>query len=159
MTKMINETATIKARDMGAAKDNHALFTKKIVRLNALAAAFKGDDSDMEKAEEESKIGLSALNANGAFQEMLAAQMLSIHHLQQVSMAMANQTTHMGARQSFANNGIKLANVFVQQANLLSRLQGSGGHRITVERVDVHQGGQAVVGSVIGVPPTTGSKT
>lgn len=74
-------------------------------------------------------------------------------------MAMANQTSHMEARQCFTNNGIKLANVFVQQANLLTRLQGTGGHRITVERVDVHHGGQAVVGSVIGAPPASGSKT
>jgi hypothetical protein len=48
------------------------------------------------------------------------------------------------------NTAIKLSNTFVQQAALLAKLQGGGAQKIVVERVDVHQGGQAIVGSIQG---------
>jgi hypothetical protein len=35
-------------------------------------------------------------------------------------------------------------------SNALAKLQGVGGQKIVVERVDVHQGGQAVVGNIQG---------
>ena len=44
----------------------------------------------------------------------------------------------------------RLANCFVQQANMLTKLQGIAGQKITVERVVVNQGGQAVVGNIQG---------
>ena len=51
-------------------------------------------------------------------------------------------------KQYFTNATVKLANCFVQQANMLAKLQGAGLQKIIVERVEVHQGGQAVVGNV-----------
>ena len=81
---------------------------------------------------------------------MLAAQMLSIHRLQQFSMARALLTPNTDIEQYLTNTAVKLANCFTQQANLLARLQGCGGQKITIERVHVHQGGQAVVGSMVG---------
>lgn len=38
----------------------------------------------------------------------------------------------------------------MQQANLLAKLQGLGSQKITVERIEVHQGGQAIVGNIQG---------
>ena len=38
----------------------------------------------------------------------------------------------------------------MQQANTLAKLQGVGGQKIIIERVDVHQGGQAIVGNIQG---------
>ena len=81
---------------------------------------------------------------------MLAAQMLSIHHLQQRSMTYANACEGMKLQQYYTNAAIKLSNCFVQQANMLAKLQGVGGQKIIVERVDVHQGGQAIVGNIQG---------
>ena len=127
-----------------------AFLSKKIHKLNALACSnFNHDSFDMTKAENESLSSIKALDATTGLQEMLAAQMLSIHRLQQISIAMANETLHRNSSgQYFANTAIKLANAFVQQANLLSRLQGNGTQRIIIERVDIHSGGQAVVGVV-----------
>ncbi len=48
------------------------------------------------------------------------------------------------------NTTVKLANCFVQQVNILAKLQGVGGQKIIVERVEVQQGGQAVVGNIQG---------
>lgn len=126
-------------------------FKDRILRLNAFASSFsKTDDIDLEKADRQSLEALNALEATGGLQEMLAAQLFSIHRLQQASIIMARNTNEMSAKQYFGNAAIKLANTFVQQANLLSRLQGNGGQKIVVEHVDVHQGGQAIVGNVTG---------
>jgi len=81
---------------------------------------------------------------------MLAAQMYSIHELQQKIMIYANATDNLELQKYYTNSAIKLANCFVQQANILAKLQGVGGQKIIVERVDVHQGGQAVVGNIHG---------
>jgi hypothetical protein len=123
-------------------------FHKRVVSLNAIACSFHKGESD-NGAKLESQASLNALNAGDGLQEMLAAQMLSIHQLQQMANGMAFK--HLADNrygQYFINTTVKLANTFVQQANLLSKLQGDGQQRIVVERVDVHQGGQAVVGNV-----------
>ena len=80
--------------------------------------------------------------------------MLSIHYLQQISIAMVNKTLSNNAGQYFTNTAIKLANTFVQQANLLSRLQGCGGQKIVVEHVEVNSDGQAVICNINRGSPT-----
>ena len=81
---------------------------------------------------------------------MLEAQMLSIHQLQQQSMVFVNGIDSMTSKQYHTNTAIKLSNCFVQQASLLAKLQGAVGQTMMVGRVDVHEGGQAVVGNIHG---------
>ena len=81
---------------------------------------------------------------------MLIAQMLSIHKLQQTSMAFANAAGDLHLQRYYTNAAIKLANCFAQQANVLAKLQGIAGQKIVVEHVDVHSGGQALVGNIHG---------
>lgn len=129
----------------------HKQFKKKILRLNAIASNRCGQEGfDVDKAAAQSECDLNVLGATNGLQEMLAAQMLSVHHLQQVAMAYANEVKFMPERQYYTNAAIKLANCFTQQANLLARLQGGGIQKIIIERVDIHQGAQAVVGSIHG---------
>lgn len=104
----------------------------------------------MDKAKQKSSDALIALDVNGGLQSMLAAQMLSIHELQQRTMTYANAIDSLELKKYYTNTAVKLANCFVQQANILAKLQGVGGQKIIVERVDVHQGGQAVVGNIQG---------
>ena len=101
---------------------------------------------------------MKALKAEGGIQEMLIAQMTSIHLLQQTTIALANSTGFTDSRQYYTNSAIKLANCFTQQAALLAKLQGAGGQKIIVEHVEVHHGGQAVVGNISGVTPTEKDK-
>ncbi|MFT4060019.1 MAG: hypothetical protein QM652_10780 [Legionella sp.] len=123
-------------------------FTRRIVHNAALASNnVSSEKFDLENAKSKCAQGLSALDVQGGLQSMLAAQMLSIHQLQQTSMIYANATDNMESKQYYTNTAIKLANCFVQQANVLARLQGMG-QKITVERVDVHNGGKAVVGNI-----------
>jgi hypothetical protein len=96
---------------------------------------------------------MKALKAQGGIQEMLVAQMTSIHLLQQTTIALANTAGFTDSKQYYTNSAIKLSNCFTQQAALLAKLQGIGGQKIVVEHVEVHHGGQAVVGTINGATP------
>src|SRR5690606_8287771 len=101
---------------------------------------------------------LTAMGAESCLQSMLAAQMLSIHELQQRTMTFANGVDHLESKKYYTHAAIKLSNCFTQQAALLAKLQGNIGQKITVEHVEVHHGGQAVVGNVNGGTPTDKEK-
>ena len=134
-------------------------FTEKVLQYGAIACTpFRGSNFDTNKAISESMDALKALKAEGALQEMLATQMISIHLLQQMTIALANGSGITESKQYYTNSAIKLANCFTQQATLLAKLQGVGGQKIVVEHVEVHQGGQAVVGNISGVTPTEKDK-
>ena len=125
-------------------------FMSSIVHSNALATSnnFKNDDFDLDGAKSKSKMSLTALDVDGGLQAMLASQMLAINKLQHTCMAVANNLTHSDESRYYTNTAIKLANTFVQQAALLAKLQGGGGQKIIVERVNISNGGQAVIGTV-----------
>ncbi len=149
MMDRLHEVSSENTLDIKPTQEENTQHTKRMVRLNALACnTFGGDKFDLVEAEILSQEGLKELSTKEGLQEMLSAQMLSIHQLQQVSIAMANGLKDISTRQYFSNTAIKLANTFVQQANLLSRLQGNGSQKIVVEHVEVHSGGQAVVGNI-----------
>jgi predicted negative regulator of RcsB-dependent stress response len=134
-------------------ENKHSEFTSHITRLGALACAFSdAENNDLKKAEKKLCDGLQALGAKDALEEMLIAQMLSIHQLQQISISMASEIVDIKIRQYFCNTAIKLTNAFVQQATLLNKLQNRE-QKIIVEHVDVHHGGYAVLGN-ISVCPT-----
>jgi hypothetical protein len=126
-------------------------FENRIIRKNVIATNnVMSDTFNIDEANQESREALIALNATTSLQSMLAAQMLSVHELQQRTIAFAHGSSQADIKKYYTNSAVKLANCFVQQANLLTRLQGIGGQKIIVERVDVHQGGQAIVGNIQG---------
>lgn len=126
-------------------------FTRNIIHEAALACNnISSDNFDLEKAKSLCSDSIAALGAQNGLESMLAAQMLSIHKLQQRSMAYAHASDNLELKTYYTNSAIKLANCFVQQTNTLAKLRGVGGQKIIVERVDVHQGGQAVVGNIQG---------
>lgn len=103
---------------------------------------------DPEQARKQSKNDFIALKVEGGLQALVAAQMMAIHKFQQTSMALANGLFYDESSKYYTNTAIKLSNTFIQQATLLAKLQGEVGQKITVERVDVSHGGQAVIGTV-----------
>lgn len=132
-------------------RDAKEKFNIHIIQKNATAISdISAHNFDINKARQISQNALVALDAKDSLQSMLAAQILSIHELQQKSMVYAHAADDLELKKYFTNATIKLANCFVQQANTLAKLQGVGGQKIIVERVDVHQGGQAIVGNIQG---------
>ncbi|KTD00550.1 hypothetical protein OQJ19_07435 [Fluoribacter gormanii] len=73
---------------------------------------------------------MSAMSFDDGLQAMLVAQMLSIHELQQRTMAYANACDDLELKKYCTSTTVKLANCFVQQANILAKLQGVGGQKI-----------------------------
>lgn len=144
--EILKKEASHLVNDIGQKKD----FIQYILAEGALACSGDITKDNLAQARKISEDGLTALDAQGGIQTMLAAQMLSIHHLQQKSMFFANSLPDGDSKRYFTNTSIKLANCFVQQANMLAKLQGLAGQKITVERVIVNQGGQAVVGNIQG---------
>ena len=139
MNKELSNHKNIENLKPTSNKTNRDLFTKRIMKLNALSCSVNlNNKNDIDNAEIESKLGLEALNDKNGIQEMLAAQMLSIHQLQQTSMCLANATNDISTKQYFTNTSIKLANTFVQQASLLSKLQGGTEQKVIVKNIELN---------------------
>lgn len=144
MTKQL--TKPVHKNISGASDD---AFTEDLVFKAMLACHDLNDKSfDLSKAKEMCNAGIASINTKEGLQTMLSAQMLTIHQLQQKAMAFANGIKNLEIEKYYTNTALKLANCFVQQANLLAKLQGLTGQKITVEHVDVHHGGQAIVGNI-----------
>ncbi|MDP1574151.1 MAG: hypothetical protein Q8L78_04385 [Coxiellaceae bacterium] len=112
---------------------------------------FPDPDFNRKESMDESEQFIDAMGAEGCVQKMLAAQMLSIHRMQQISVNESLSSRNNANKQYYTNAVVKLSNAFVQQASLLAKLQGHSNQKIIVEHVDVHSGGQAIVGNVLGV--------
>lgn len=148
-SKILESKNTKPSTDILEAKKK---FNKEVIRHGALAMNdITADNYDFGAAKEECKTALVALGAGSSLQEMITAQMLSIHNLQQKVMIYANSNSPTEKNQYYINSAIKLTNCFTQQAALLAKLQGDLAQTMTVKRVDVHSGGQAVVGNVSGL--------
>ncbi|EHL30006.1 hypothetical protein [Legionella drancourtii] len=146
MSKLVNVKEATE-HDQKIVKTN--CFKQILIHENALANnSYKDENFNLNEAEQFTHEAIGELNANNGMQSMLAAQMLSIHKLQQKTMCYAQNINNIKLEKQYINSAIKLSNCFVQQANLLAKLQGIGGQKITVERVEVHQGGQAIVGNI-----------
>ena len=121
------------------------------------------------KGQEMSEVGCNAALAamhgiapRDPVEGMLAAQMVAVH---QAAMTMVRRLNHVENidQQNSASNALnKLMRTFAAQVEALNRHRGKGQQKVTVEHVHVHQGGQAIVGTVKhggtggeGVPPKT----
>ncbi len=149
MTNQHQSISTVEVQAIEKKHTDHKRLTQKVLRLGALANNnFDRKDFNLEESIANIESNIKTLGASDELQEMLAAQMLSVHRLQQLSMSLASSAPDGSNKQYFTNVGIKLANCFIQQANLLSKLQGHSSQRMVVEHVTIHSGAQAIVGNI-----------
>jgi hypothetical protein len=80
---------------------------------------------------------------------MIAAQLIACHSasMECYRRAMIREQTFEG-RQENLNQANKLSRTYAALLEALNRHRGKGAQRVTVEHVNVHAGGQAVVGTV-----------
>ena len=80
---------------------------------------------------------------------MLAVQMVGVHNLAMAAMsrAMITDQTFEG-RQAGIDQATKMLRTFTLQMEALKRYRTGGQQRVIVEYVNVHEGGQAIVGNV-----------
>jgi hypothetical protein len=93
---------------------------------------------------------LANLKPANVVESMLAVQMMSAHEaaVMFLRLAMAEQQTPEGREVNVARAS-KFMRLYLEQAETMQRLQGkTGQQKVTVEYVNVHAGGQAIVGTV-----------
>lgn len=143
---------------MSSLNDNNDI-NEKIISMMQLNYAEK--QVDLSKLnEEEKKLKLNkahqvlasladSLGAQGLMQNMLVAQLLGVHELQQELLSYASRSLHNPEQGQYYFNAIsKLSNLFIQQASLLNKLQGNSQQKVTVEYLHVSNGGNAIIGQV-----------
>lgn len=92
---------------------------------------------------------LKKLAPKDELEGMLASQMVATHHaaMECLRRAMIPDQTFAGRDQSL-KHATKLLGVYARQVEALDKHRGHGQQKITVEHVNVHAGGQAIVGNV-----------
>jgi hypothetical protein len=95
-----------------------------------------------------------SLKPSDGLEAMLAVQMVGTHNAaaECLRRAMLPDQTFEG-RQASLSQAQKMMSLYLQQVAALDKHRGKG-QRITVERLNVGAGGQAVVGDVHAAPPT-----
>lgn len=93
--------------------------------------------------------GLMGIAPRDELEGMLAAQLIACHHasMECYRRAMILEQTFEGREQNL-NHANKLSRTYSTLLEALNRHRGKGQQKMTVERVHVHAGGQAVVGMV-----------
>jgi hypothetical protein len=93
--------------------------------------------------------GLVGIAPSDEIEGMIAAQMLAAHNaaMECYRRAMISEQTFEGRRENL-NQGNKLSRTYAVLLEALNSHRGKGTQKIVVERVNVHNGGQAIVGSV-----------
>ena len=92
---------------------------------------------------------LEAIAPRDGLEGMVAAQMVATHEaaMECLRRAMLPEQTIEG-RDLNLKHGAKLQQVYARQMEALAKHRGQGQQKITVEHVNVHAGGQAIVGNV-----------
>jgi hypothetical protein len=91
---------------------------------------------------------IKSISPRDEIESMLAAQMAAVHMMTlDCTMRLANGDTIQ--QQDSAERALnKLSRTFATQMEALKRYRAGDQQKVTVEHVDVHEGGQAIVGHV-----------
>jgi len=87
---------------------------------------------------------------------LLATQMAAIHIATMDMAARVGNANSFEGRVAFEKSFTRLVRTFAGQVEALKRYRSTGEQRVIVERVNVHAGGQAIVGNVSHASGTAG---
>jgi hypothetical protein len=79
---------------------------------------------------------------------MLAAQMAAVHNATMTFARRLNDVENIAQQDSAERAFNKLARTFAAQVEALKRYRAGGQQKVTVEHVNVHAGGKAIVGAI-----------
>lgn len=104
---------------------------------------------DQDKQVNAAVAALIGIGPRDELEGMMAAQLIAAHNaaMECYRRAMIGEQTFEGRRENLAQAN-KLSRSFATLLEALNRHRGKGQQKVTVEHVDVHSGGQAVVGEV-----------
>ena len=123
--------------------DNHD-FTRNLLS-QVVAALWRSDERQRDAA----VAAMTNMQPHDALEGMLIAQQIASHNaaMECYRRAMISDQTFEGRREAL-NQANKLSRTYAALTEALDRHRGKGQQRITVEHVNVHAGGQAIVGAV-----------
>ena len=92
---------------------------------------------------------LQGIKPQDVIEGMLAVQMIGVHNMAMEAMRLVMiSDQHPEAKDRNTNRATKLLRTFAAQMEALKKYRTGGQQKMIVEHVHVHQGGQAIVGSV-----------
>jgi hypothetical protein len=112
-------------------------------------AACCGDPLNNKMTHKYAIAAVQSLGARDGLEVLLAVQMVGVHGLAMQCLANAalKEQTDMGVDVN-VNRATRLLRTFTAQVEALQKYRSKGEQRCTVEHVHVHNGGQAVVGTI-----------
>jgi len=129
----------------------------QIFFLNQVVQAFENfqssrgacEKSEMLKFFNNAMAILHGIKPQDVIEGMLAVQMIGVHNMAMEAMRLVMiSDQHPESKDRNTNRATKLLRTFAAQMETLKRYRTGGQQKMTVEHVHVHQGGQAIVGSV-----------
>jgi hypothetical protein len=110
------------------------------------------DQDERQKLLSAALAGLVGIGRKDELEAMLASQLIACHNasMECYRRAMIGEQTFEGRRENLSQAN-KLSRTYATLLEALNRHRGKGQQKVTVEHVHVHEGGQAIVGSVDGV--------
>ena len=93
---------------------------------------------------------LGQIKPEGALQSMLAVQMIGVHNSAvKFLMRATDENQTFEGTDANVHRAVRLLRLFNEQLEALATLRGkTSEQKVTVEHVHVHEGGQAIVGSL-----------
>ena len=124
--------------------------------IGSLSMAYSEEERDRQRTA--TVVALAAIGPKDELEAMMAAQLLAAHNatMECYRRAMLPEQTFEGRSENL-NQANKLSRTYAVLLDALNRHRGKGQQKVTVEHVNVHSGGQAVVGIVS--PPGGGART
>lgn len=144
----MKKNLTNKQKTQSIAKNQKAFKESTLKQSVFYSGNVLSDRFNPQQALQNNQMTFDALGIEDSLQMMLATQMIGIHNLLKSTLIKAHALDGGEEKKYYINSSIKLTNAFTQQAALLSKLQGNNSQKIVVEHVDVHEGGQAIVGTI-----------
>jgi hypothetical protein len=149
-TVVVNDPDDMKGtlKNIGGSRSDH--WNRLLADQSVQALWLK--NSDPETRDKQFSATVAALVGIGPKDElegMMAAQLIAAHNaaMECYRRAMIGEQTFEGRRENLAQAN-KLSRTYATLLEALNRHRGKGQQKVTVEHVHVHEGGQAIVGTV-----------
>jgi hypothetical protein len=117
--------------------------------MSVLSLATSRDDEDTNRRIGSAFKLLEQIKPQNELEGLLALQILGVHEsaMECLQQSRLPELTPAG-RDSILKHAVKFMGLFIKQLEALDRLRGEAQQKMTVERVNVEYGGQAIVAQV-----------
>lgn len=153
-TKLKQQAKTnIKSSNKAEEKERWDKLVQLEIMANGLSSTQSPDSLDQLETNELIMKGKSMLDfakSKEGLESLITTQLLSLQIHQQESLAKAKKTSSLESYKYYINSATKLTNAFTGLVQALTKLKCGGTQKMVIERVEVSNGGQAVVGNIQG---------